>query len=59
MGIVTIINTFDPSIIAIGGGVSRAEFSSRCPQEKVEEHVFYKDMPYADIRLSELGNDAV
>ncbi|HHW71452.1 MAG TPA: ROK family protein [Clostridiales bacterium] len=59
MGIVTIINTFDPSIIAIGGGVSRAgDFLLDALKKKVEEHVFYKDMPYADIRLSELGNDA-
>lgn len=59
MGIVTIINSFDPSIIAIGGGVSRAgDFLLDSLKEKVKEHIFYKDMPYADIRLSELGNDA-
>lgn len=59
MGIVTIINSFDPSIIAIGGGVSRAgDFLLDSLKEQVKEHIFYKDMPYADIRLSELGNDA-
>lgn len=59
MGIVTIVNAFDPSVIAIGGGVSRAgDFLLDAVKKKVDEHIFYKDIPYADIRLSQLGNDA-
>ena len=55
----TIVNAFDPSVIAIGGGVSRAgDFLLDAVKKKVDEHIFYKDIPYADIRLSQLGNDA-
>ena len=59
MGIITTINMLDPSIIAIGGGVSKAgDFLLDAIRKSVDEHIFYKDKPYAKIYLSELGNDA-
>ncbi|MFU0800164.1 MAG: ROK family protein [Xylanivirga thermophila] len=59
MGIITIINIFDPDIIAIGGGVSRAgDFLLDALNKEVEEHIFYKDLPHAKLCISELGNDA-
>lgn len=59
MGIVSVINAIDPAIIAIGGGVSKAGgFLLDALKKKVEDHIFYKDLPYAEICLAELGNDA-
>lgn len=59
MGIITIINSFDPAIIAIGGGVAKAgDFLLAAIKEEVSKHVFYKDVPYAKICMAELGNDA-
>lgn len=59
MGIISIINFIDPAIIAIGGGVSKAgEFLLNAVRKKVEEHIFYKDLPHCEIRLAQLGNDA-
>ncbi|MGI6112508.1 MAG: ROK family protein [Mahellales bacterium] len=59
MGIISIINTFDPEVIIIGGGVSKAgEFLLEPLKRKVEEHIFYNELGWADIRLAQLGNDA-
>lgn len=59
MGIITIINSFDPSIIAIGGGVAKAgDFLLNAIKEEVEKHIFYKDVDHAKICLAQLGNDA-
>ena len=46
IGIVAIINAFDPEIIALGGGVSKAgDFLLKPLREKVAKYVFYKDLP--------------
>lgn len=59
MGIISIINSIDPSIIALGGGVAKAgDFLLRPLKAKVSENIFYKSEPYAEIVLAELGNDA-
>jgi len=59
MGIITIINSFDPDIIAIGGGVAKAgDFLLNAIKEEVAKHIFYKDVPYAKICMAQLGNDA-
>ncbi len=59
MGIITIINSFDPGIIAIGGGVARAgDFLMDALKKSVRDHIFYKSAPYAKITMAELGNDA-
>ena len=59
MGLVTLINLYDPEIIALGGGVSQAgEFLLNAVRERMPALVFYKGMPYARIELAQLGNDA-
>ena len=59
VGLVSIINFFDPEVIALGGGVSAAgEFLLNAVRKKMPELVFYKTMPYARIELATLGNDA-
>lgn len=59
IGIVAIINAFDPEIIALGGGVSKAgDFLLEPLRKKVSEYVFYKDLPYASIEIATLGSDA-
>jgi glucokinase len=58
-GIVTIINFIDPEVIALGGGVSRAgDFLIKPLRETVSKMVFYKEVGYARIELSTMGNDA-
>ena len=50
---------FDPEIIALGGGVSKAgDFLLKPLREKVAKYVFYKDLPYAKIEIATLGSDA-
>ncbi len=59
MGMVNIINFMDPEVIVIGGGVSAAgEFLLKPIREKMAKMVFYKAMPYANVELATLGNDA-
>ena len=59
LGIVTLINAIDPEVIVLGGGVSVAgDFLLEAVREAVKPHVFYKGLPYADIRLAKLGADA-
>lgn len=59
VGLVNLINLYDPEIIALGGGVSHAgEFLLDAVRAKLPSMVFYKTMPYARIELARLGNDA-
>jgi len=59
MGMVNIINFMDPEVIVLGGGVSAAgEFLLKPIREKMAKMVFYKAMPYANVELATLGNDA-
>ena len=59
MGIVSLINIFDPEVIALGGGVSKAgDFLLDAVRADVEKHIFYKDIPHAEITISPLGNEA-
>ena len=58
-GLVNIINFMDPEVIVLGGGVSAAgEFLLKPIREKLAKMVFYKAMPYANVELATLGNDA-
>ena len=58
-GIVSIINFFDPEVIALGGGVSKAgDFLLNALREEVAKLVMYKTLPYARIELAMLGPDA-
>ena len=59
VGFVSLINLYDPEIIALGGGVSAAgDFLLDAINKKLPSMVFYKTMPYAKIALATLGNDA-
>lgn len=59
IGIANIINIIDPDIIAIGGGVAKAgEFFLNKINELLPKYILFKDLNYAKIELSTLGNDA-
>ena len=59
VGLVNIINFYDPEVIVLGGGVSHAgQFLLDAVREKLPDMVFYKDMPYARVELAKLTNDA-
>ncbi len=54
-----IICLLDPDMIVLGGGVSHAgEFLLEHVRQKVIRYVLYKELPFAEIRLASLGNDA-
>lgn len=58
-GIANIVNTIDPGIIAIGGGVSKSEdIILEGLKEMVRGHLVYKEEEFADIVIATLGNDA-
>ncbi len=59
IGIANIVNTIDPGIIAIGGGVSKSEgIILEGLKEMVRGHLVYKEEEFADIVIATLGNDA-
>ncbi|EOD00426.1 ROK family protein [Caldisalinibacter kiritimatiensis] len=59
IGIANLLNTLDPEIVAIGGGVSKAgDFLLEKVRKQVGSYLLYKDIKYADIVLATLGNDA-
>lgn len=59
IGIANIINSIDPHVIALGGGVSRAgDILLEGLKEEVRKHVVYKEEDFADIVIAELGNEA-
>ena len=59
VGLATLVNVYDPEVIAIGGGVSHAgEFLLNKVNEILPKLIFCKNMPYARIELARMGNDA-
>ena len=59
VGLIAIINFYDPEVIVLGGGVSHAgAFLLDAVRAKIPSMLFYKTMPYARIELASLGNDA-
>lgn len=59
IGIAGIINTLDPHIIAIGGGVSRAgDIILDGLNDQIRSHILYKEEDFAPIVIATLGNDA-
>ena len=59
VGLVSIINLYDPEMIVLGGGVSHTgEFLLNAVREQIKPMIFCKHMPYAQIELARLGNDA-
>lgn len=59
VGLINLVNCFDPDVIAIGGGVAAAgDFLLDAVKECYEANVFYKDIPHAKIVFAQMGNDA-
>jgi len=59
VGIVSIINFIDPEVVVLGGGVSLAgDFLLDAVKEALKPMVFFKTLPYADVKLAMLGPDA-
>lgn len=59
IGISNLINTLDPDVIALGGGVAHAgEFLYNAINEKLKDYLFVKDFPSAKIVPAVMGNDA-
>ena len=59
VGLINIVNCFDPDVIAIGGGVAAAgDFLLDAIKKSYEEHIFYKDIDHAKICFAQMGNDA-
>lgn len=59
IGIAGIINTIDPSVIAIGGGLSKSgDIILDGLEEEVRKHILYKEEEFADIVIATLGSEA-
>lgn len=59
IGIAGLINTLDPDIISLGGGVSKSgELLLENLEEEIRKHILYKEEEFANIVLASLGNDA-
>ena len=59
LGLRNIINTYDPQIIVLGGGVSQAgDFLLDPIRARLPQMVFFKNMPFARIEQARLTNDA-
>ena len=59
VGLTNLINTYDPEVIVLGGGVSHAgDFLLNPVRALLPKYVFFKSMPYARVELAQLTNDA-
>ena len=59
MSIHNIITFLDPDMVVLGGGVSHAgDFLLNRVREKVPRYLLYKTLPYSQICLAKLGNEA-
>ncbi|GHV44504.1 glucokinase [Clostridia bacterium] len=59
VGIIDIINIFQPAILVIGGGVCKeGDYLIRPLKERVAKYVYSRDVAQTEIRVAELGNDA-
>lgn len=59
VGIANIINSIDPHIISLGGGVSRAgDILLGGLEEEVRKHILYKEENFAKLVIAQLGNEA-
>lgn len=59
VGLVNLINLYDPELIVLGGGVSHTgEYLLNKVRALLPKMVFFKAMPYARVELAKLGNDA-
>lgn len=57
--IANLINFFDPEVIVLGGGVSKAgSFLLDAVREEAAKYCLYKTLPHSRIKLAKLGPDA-
>jgi len=55
----TIVAFFDPEVIVLGGGISKAgNFLLDAVKAEVPQYLLFKTMPYARIEIASLGADA-
>ena len=59
VGLGNLVNLYDPEVIVLGGGVSRAgDFLLDAVRAEMPNWVFFRTMPFARIELAALSNDA-
>lgn len=59
IGITNIINTLDPEIIVIGGGVSKAgDYLLDKINALLPKYILFKEINYCEVKLAELGDKA-
>lgn len=59
IGIAGIINTIDPNIISLGGGLSKSgDIVLDGLEAEIRRHILYKNEEFADIVIATLGSDA-
>lgn len=59
IGISNIINTLDPEIIVIGGGVAKAgDYLLNKINALLPRYILFKELDYGKVKLTELGNNA-
>lgn len=59
MGMVSLINAFDPEVFVLGGGVANAgQFLLDAVTAQVEKYVYAKGLEHATVEMAVLGNDA-
>lgn len=59
LAINTVTSFLDPEMVVIGGGVSKAgDFLLDTVKAKLPHYLMYKSLPYPEIVLAKLGNDA-
>ncbi|MHC1786527.1 MAG: ROK family protein [Christensenellales bacterium] len=55
----TIISFLDPEMIVLGGGISHAgDFLLQAVKDKLPRYLMFKTLPYSQVALARLGNDA-
>lgn len=59
LAINNVVSFLDPEMVVLGGGVSNAgEFLLNAVKEKLPYFLMFKTMPYCDVQLARLGNEA-
>ena len=58
-GVTDLVNTFNPSLVLIGGAISREGETILAPvREQVHRDMYKSYVPFPEIRAAEMGNDA-
>ncbi len=58
-GLISVINAFQPEIIAIGGGISKeGDYLLNPLKDIVDKNIYTRKVPQTQIKIAKLGNDA-